>query len=133
MGSTFRKISPGCWSQDILKKIQAEPGDAFARDARGRLKRDADNNLIKEHSVIRWVGTGRTILNNKGKPVKQYEPYFSSTYEFEDEDEVREYGVTPVTHYDPLTRVIRTDFPDGTFSRVEFDAWRQEKPAIVQG
>ena len=26
---------------------------------------------------LRWIASGKTILNNKGKPVKQYEPYFS--------------------------------------------------------
>ena len=26
---------------------------------------------------LRWIANGKTILNNKGKPVKQYEPYFS--------------------------------------------------------
>lgn len=31
----------------------------------------------------RWVGKGRTVYNNKGKPVKQYEPYFSSTHLYE--------------------------------------------------
>ena len=25
----------------------------------------------------RWVGSGWTIYNNKGKPVRQYEPFFS--------------------------------------------------------
>ena len=27
----------------------------------------------------RWVGSGWTIFNNKGKPVRQYEPFFSRT------------------------------------------------------
>src|SRR5690606_33763229 len=45
----------------------------------------------------------------------------------EDEAEIVEHGVTPIVHYDSLDRVIRTDFPDGTISRVEFDAWRQEE------
>ena len=29
--------------------------------------------------AMRWIASGKTILNNKGKPVKQYEPYFSPT------------------------------------------------------
>jgi len=116
----------GGLGQEIMTKIQAEPGPAFAREQDGTLKRDGNDELLKEHTDQRWVGNGRTIFNNKGKPVKQYEPYFSSTYEFEDEDELREYGVTPIIHYDPLTRVIRTDMPDGTFSKVEFTAWNQE-------
>ena len=28
----------------------------------------------------RWVGSGRVVFNNKGKPVKQYEPFFSATH-----------------------------------------------------
>jgi RHS repeat-associated protein len=31
----------------------------------------------------------------------------------------------PILHYDPLQRVIRTDSPNGTFSKVEFDSWQQ--------
>ena len=65
------------------------------------------------------------ILNNKGKPVKQYEPYFTDTENYEDENELREYGVTPVIHYDPLERVIRTNLPDGTFNKTEFDGWKK--------
>ncbi|MDZ4853662.1 MAG: SpvB/TcaC N-terminal domain-containing protein [Nitrospirota bacterium] len=70
---------------------------------------------------FRWVANGKTILNNKGKPVKQYEPYFSSSgHRFEEPVEV---GVTPVMYYDAPGRVIRMELPDGTFSRVEFSPW----------
>ena len=31
----------------------------------------------------RWVGSGWTIFNNKGKPVRQYEPFFTDTHRFE--------------------------------------------------
>ena len=68
-------------------------------------------------STPRWVGTGRTVFNNKGNPVKQYEPFFSATSEFEDETAVVQAGVTPIIHYDALDRVVRTEFPDGTLSR----------------
>src|SRR5690606_19892835 len=79
------------------------------------------------HTDHRWVGTGRTVFNNKGNPVKQYEPFFSGTHEFETEDDLVEWGVTPIIKYDSLDRVVRTDFPDRTFSKVEFDSWRQEE------
>ena len=36
-----------------------------------------------------------------------------------------EQGVTALNHYDPLGRLIRTDLPNGTFSRVAFDPWQQ--------
>ncbi|MFO0612370.1 MAG: SpvB/TcaC N-terminal domain-containing protein [Polyangiaceae bacterium] len=71
----------------------------------------------------RYVGSGRTVLNNKGNPVKQYEPYFSSTQEYEDEDSIVATGVTSVVTYDALGRVERTDLPNGTYSRVERTPW----------
>ncbi|WP_228779271.1 SpvB/TcaC N-terminal domain-containing protein [Methylobacter sp. BlB1] len=87
----------------IVKKVQAEP--------------EADGQ------PQRWVANGKTILNNKGKPVKQYEPYFCAPgvgHRFEDPPEV---GVTPVIYYDPVGRVVRTEMPDGSYSRVEFSPW----------
>jgi RHS repeat-associated protein len=69
---------------------------------------------------IRWIVSGKTILNNKGKPVKQYEPYFSDVHTYTEAIEV---GVTPVIYYDAADRVIRTESPDGTVSRAEFTPW----------
>ena len=34
--------------------------------------------------------------------------------------------MTPVVHYDPLGREFRVDYPDGTYTRRQFDAWRHE-------
>lgn len=101
----------------VLVKGQAAPGKAYAVGQDGqRVEVDADP---------RWIGNGRTVLNNKGRPIKQYEPYFSVTHEYEDEAVVRELGVTPLLSYDPVGRNVRTDFPDGTLARVEFTPWRQ--------
>lgn len=110
---------------EIMIKIQAEDGEAFARDEDGSLRKDQKGQLVKEFTTNRWVGNGRVVLNNKGNPVKEYEPYFSNTPEYEVEEEVRAYGVTPIIHYDPLERAIRTDLPDGTFTKVQFDPWKE--------
>jgi RHS repeat-associated protein len=87
----------------VVKKVQAEP------EAPGL--------------PLRWVASGKTILNNKGKPVKQYEPYFSAAavgHRFEDPPEV---GVTTVNYYDAVGRTVRTEMPDGSYGRVEFSPW----------
>jgi RHS repeat-associated protein len=89
----------------VVKKIQAEP------------------EIEAADQPLRWVASGKTILNNKGKPVKQYEPYFSPPqvgHRFEDPLEI---GVTAVIYYDAAGRVMRTEMPDGSFSRVEFSPW----------
>ncbi|MES2675155.1 MAG: SpvB/TcaC N-terminal domain-containing protein [Pseudomonadota bacterium] len=73
---------------------------------------------------LRWIVSGKTVLNNKGKPVKQYEPYFSASASCCSEGDVHEeVGVTPIMYYDAAGRVIRTELPDGTLSRVEFSPW----------
>jgi len=75
-------------------------------------------------TTLRWIASGKTVLNNKGKPVKQYEPYFSSSeHRFE---ELKEVGVTPVMYYDAAGRLIRTELPDGSYSRVVFSPWHVE-------
>lgn len=100
-----------------MRKIQAEPGIALALDG--------SNNVIQVDTTPnpRWVGNGRTVLNNKGKPVKQFEPYFSVTYNYEDDPQLVEVGVTPVLYYDPPGRNVRTEYPNGTFSKTEIQGW----------
>ncbi|MEO8550173.1 MAG: toxin TcdB middle/N-terminal domain-containing protein, partial [Kofleriaceae bacterium] len=94
--------------------------DGFARMVQKKLQAEPD----PQTHVARWVGSGRMVFNNKGKPVKQYEPFFSATPAYEDEAAIVATGVTPVLHYDPLGRVVRTDHADGSITRVELDAWQ---------
>jgi len=102
-----------------MQKTQATPGLAKTINEDGELVEvDTNENL-------RWLGNGRTVLNNKGNPVKQYEPYFSTTPQYEADAQLVEIGVTPILYYDALDRLVKTDFPDGTFSKVEFDGWQQ--------
>jgi YD repeat-containing protein len=106
-----------------MRKAQAEPGKA-------KQVTIAPNGAVTVTEVdttpaLRWVGNGRTVLNNKGNPVLQYEPFFSVTHGYESAREVVELGVTPVNYYDPMGRLVRTEQPDGSFSRVEFDPWHQ--------
>lgn len=113
--------------QVVMKKVQAEPGlskqvtihpdDTYTI---------ADmNTATLNPKQLRWIGNGRTILNNKGNAVKQYEPYFSVTHQYEDLKELVETGVTPILYYDAIGRLIKTVMPDTTFSKTEFDSWKQ--------
>jgi YD repeat-containing protein len=123
----------------VMRKVQAEPGPAPVRGADGEMVRGADGRpvLADTTPALRWVGTGRTVWDNKGNPVKKYEPFFSASPEYEDEADLVAWGVTPFLRHDPLGRLVRTDFPDGTLARVEFGAWRQESwdrnDTVLQG
>lgn len=106
----------------VMKKAQAEPGEAK------KLRANPDGSHGVEpinNGKMRWAGNGRTVFNNKGNPVLQYEPYFSVTAGYESAPALVETGVYTQVTYDPLGRVVRSDFPDDTNSRVEFDAWYQ--------
>jgi RHS repeat-associated protein len=113
---------------EVLKKVQAAPGLAPQRDAAGKLVLDANGNIVQADTTpnLRWVGNGRTIVNNKGKAVKQYEPFFDSSPEYNNESELVEIGYTPLMYYDAPGRLIRTENPNGTFSKIAFDAWMQQ-------
>lgn len=96
------------FGREIQKKIQAEPGP-----------------VIDGGPVVspRWVGSGWIIFNNKGKPVRQYEPFFAATHGFEFGVTV---GVSPILFYDPAERVVATLHPNHAWEKVVFDPWRQE-------
>jgi RHS repeat-associated protein len=123
------------FGRELQSKVPAEPGDAPIREANVVLK-DGDvspgalklNNgeTVIDRVGLRWVGKGRTVYNNKGKPVKQYEPFFSSTHLYEPEPEMTDTGVTPILFYDPVERVVATLHPNHIFEKVVFDPWRQE-------
>ncbi|TVL99779.1 MAG: hypothetical protein CV087_16715 [Candidatus Brocadia sp. WS118] len=109
--------------REIQKKLKVEPGEAFRRNPDGTLLKDIDGKPQTGIVNERWLVSGRAIFNNKAKPVKQYEPFYSQTSKFEPEKEVTDTGVTPIIHYDPLLRVIRTDTPKGFFAKTEFTPW----------
>ncbi|MEQ1572503.1 MAG: toxin TcdB middle/C-terminal domain-containing protein, partial [Myxococcota bacterium] len=71
----------------------------------------------------RFVGTGRTVRNNKGLPVQQYEPFFSPTSGYEDDDAVVATGVTSILAYDPVGRNTEVTLPDGHVQRWTYAPW----------
>ena len=111
----------------VMKKAQAEPGKAkeVIVNPDNTITINEINTASFSPQQLRWIGNGRTIKNNKGSAVKQYEPYFSLTWQYEDLEELVETGVTPIMYYDASGRLIKTKMPDDTFSKVEFDSWIQ--------
>jgi hypothetical protein len=90
-------------------KIQAEPGQLNTDDPASPVANP------------RWVGSGVKIYNNKGKPVREYEPFFSPTPHFG----IEKWGVSNTLFYDPVLRVVATLHPNHTYDKVVFDPWKQ--------
>jgi len=96
------------FGREIQKKIQAEPGP-----------------VVDQGPIVnpRWVSNGWTIFNNKGKPVRQYEAFFSQLslgHQFEFGVKV---GVSSTVFYDPVERVVVTLHPNQTYEKVVFNPW----------
>lgn len=98
------------FGREAQTKVQAEPGP---RDP------SVANSPILDP---RWVGTGAKVYNNKGKPVRQYEPFFSPTHHFG----IEQWGVSSTLFYDPVERVVATLHPNHTWEKVVFDPWQQQ-------
>jgi RHS repeat-associated protein len=100
--------------------------DGFGREVQQKIQAEPEK-IGGVVGPLRWVGSGWTIFNNKGKPVRQYEPFFS---ELPPEDGHRfefgvQVGVSPLLFYDPVERVVATVHPNHTYEKVVFDPWHQ--------
>jgi hypothetical protein len=95
--------------------------DGFGREIQRKIQAEA--SPLVPNGTMRWICNGWIIFNNKGKPVRQYEPFFTTTADFEFSMQV---GVSPILFYDPLDRVVATVHPAHTFGKVIFDPWRQQ-------
>lgn len=113
------------FGREIQTKMPAEPGPAPQRDADGRIIIGAGGQpqMTPDDVHPRWVGSGWTLFNNKGNPVRQFEPFFTDTHRFEFDVRI---GVSPVLFYDPVERAVATLNPNHAWEKVVFDPWRQE-------
>jgi RHS repeat-associated protein len=96
------------FGREIQKKIQAEPGPLPQRGG--------------SEANPRWVGSGWTVFNNKGSPVRQFEPFFTDTHHYEFDVRV---GVSPVLFYDPAERLIAKLHPNHSFEKFVFGPWQE--------
>lgn len=63
--------------------------------------------------------SGWTVYDNKGRPVEQYEPFFSTSFSYQPVQEAQK-GQKARMFYDPRGQVVRTLNPDDSEQRVVF-------------
>jgi RHS repeat-associated protein len=97
--------------------------DGFGREIQRKEQAEAGPVMAGGPDVSsRWVGSGWTILDNKGRPVRRYEPFFAADHTFEFAPIS---GVSSVLCHDPPGRVVAMLHPDNSWEKTVFDAWRQ--------
>ena len=90
----------------LVKKVQAEPETAGAAAALGRQRQDHPQQQGQTGQAVRAL-----FQRARDRPSLRCE------------EAGHEEGVTPVIYYDAAGRTVRTEMPDGSFSRVEFSPW----------
>jgi len=103
-------------------QISFSYSDGFGREVQKKVQAEA-GPVNGVHLNLRWVGSGWTIFNNKGKPVRRYEPFFDDTHEFRFGKMV---GVSSILFYDPVERIVATLRPNNTYEKTVFDPWHQK-------
>ncbi len=88
--------------------------DGFSREVQTKTIAESEQGSC-------WLSSGSKVYNNKGKPVQQYEPFYSNSHLHS----LEHHGVSSTLFYDPLERVIATINPNHTYSKVVFTAWHQ--------
>jgi len=102
--------------QPIQVKTQCEPGPLQPKDSL-EIRCDEEEEATVNH---RWVTSSWVINNNKGNPVRNYEPFFSDTHHFQDK---AIHGVSPLFIYDSLSRTVAIISPDHTWTKAIFSPW----------
>jgi RHS repeat-associated protein len=113
-------LSPGAATKI---RVNFSYSDGYGREIQQKNMCEA-GPLTEGTAVIanRWVGTGWSIFNNKGKEVQKFEPFFDDTHEFKFDKRV---GASPIILYDPSSRPAATVRPDHSWSKTVSGAWKQ--------
>lgn len=83
------------------------PGEALQRNNDGSLNVDDAGLPVTAPTDFRWTVTGRTEYDNKGQPVRTYQPYFLNDWRYVRDDSARQNLWADSSYYDPLGRVYR--------------------------
>ncbi|WP_440862531.1 SpvB/TcaC N-terminal domain-containing protein [Symbiopectobacterium purcellii] len=98
-------------------------GEAWQRAEDGSLVVGADGTPAVAQTTFRWAITGRTEYNNKGQPVRTYQPYFLSDWKYVSDDSARQDLYADTHLYDPPGREYQVQTAKGWLRRTLFTPW----------
>ncbi len=82
---------------------------------------DPISKKIKNKQVDNcWWTSGAVRYDNKGRPIKQYEPFFAETYQYVDNKALHQVGYSPTLFYDALGRKVLVRTYEGFFEKTLF-------------
>ena len=101
------------FGRELQSKTKVEPGLALYTDETGKIVVD-NHEPVQSPTEDRWRVTARVEYNNKGEPVRQYQPYFITGWHYISDENLRETGWYSALWYDAAGRVV--DVLDGMWN-----------------
>jgi len=98
-------------------------GEAWQRAEEGSLVTGADGAPGTAETTFRWAVTGRTEYDNKGQPVRTYQPYFLNSWKYVSDDSARQDLYADTHCYDPSGREWQVITAKGWLRRTLFTPW----------
>ncbi len=110
------------FGRSLQTKQRVDAGDAWVADDKGNLVLQGGQPLT-QNADVRWVVSGRVEYNNKGLPVRTYQPYFINTYQYVNDASLRQCGHYDTYYYDPLGRNVQAKTAAGYWRRTTLGVW----------
>lgn len=107
----------------LQESTRQTEGEAWQRAHDGSLVTDKTGAPISVNTNTRWAVTGRTEYDNKGQPVRTYQPFFLNDWKPVNNDSARQDLYADTAYYDPVGRVTQVVTAKGWLKRTLFTPW----------
>lgn len=99
------------------------PGDAWQWTDGGGLVTSDDGTPQAAPTDFRWAVSGKTEYDNKGQPVRTYQPYFLNSWKYVSDDSARQDLYADIHYYDPVGREYQVQTAKGGLRRNLYTPW----------
>ncbi|WP_333995099.1 SpvB/TcaC N-terminal domain-containing protein [Burkholderia orbicola] len=108
----------------MLQGLQKVPaGAAWQRDAQGEIIVGQDGKPVSADATTRWAVGGRIEYDNKGQPVRSYQPYFINDWRYVADTAMRSCGYADTHFRDATGREVQVVTARGYVRRTGYYPW----------
>lgn len=111
------------FGQLLQAAFRQADGEAWQRADNGSLVIGTDGAPITAATTSRWAVTGRTEYDNKGQPIRTYQPYFLNSWKYVSDDSARQDLYADIHFYDPVGRERQVQTAKGWLRRKLYTPW----------
>ncbi|WP_145522077.1 SpvB/TcaC N-terminal domain-containing protein [Yersinia ruckeri] len=111
------------FGRPLQTAVRQAGGEAWQRQEDGALATDTNGAPLLVDTDFRWAVSGRTEYDNKGQPIRTYQPYFLDSWLYLRGDSARQDLYADTHYYDPLGRVWQVETAKGELRRTQVTPW----------